>query len=1601
MKEFENFSNNSFHSINEISGIENNMVFIKNCDQLQNNDILFYSQNGEIWFTKDAVWFELREEINFKKQRPEPSEEDLLLQTHNYIQEQIRYQSVILKQQFIGANDVEPIGKNKTDYFSNFFYGNDSSKWRSNVQNFREIIYENIYDGINLKYYSNENGLKYDFIIHPNADISQIRIRYEGAEKLEIDGQGNLVIKTTVQDLTENELFIYQHYDNFRHPVKGRFRLFNDYEYAFEIRENYRSDEILIIDPEIELEFSTFIGCGSYDFGRCITVDNQRNSYITGRASSQSFPKTGGVYDRTYNGGSQDLFVLKFNPICSKIIYSTFVGGGGYDRMFDIEVDIKGNVYITGNTESNDFPTTFGAFDRTANGGVVGDAFAFKLNETGGSLMFSTFLGGQYSDYGWAIDFDNFGNVYVTGHTDSPNFPITNDAYDKTHDNTWYDIFLAKFNHNASKLNYSTFIGGDSGDRAIDIILLKKDIVILSGHTYSSNFPTTSNANDTSHNGKWDVFVMKFNITNSSLIYSTFIGAGNEDQSWGLDIDLSGNAYITGRTNSNDFPTTQNALNTSYNGGYDIFVTKLNKNGSSIIFSTFIGGGDYEIGTGIEVDGYGNSFVCGYTDSSNFPVTSNAYQKKNGEYADVFLFKMAANGSALIYSTYFRGSGSDKGFDITLDNQENAYITGETWSYGFPTTPGVYDTSYNTDGDAFVFKFIFNRTLKLKSFSVLKNNSKTTKLFAKIPFYVFRVNITDTPGLKQLKTVNMILDPLGSNIQFQWDRNSGQFTKINDPLNYVDLEQSSKAYNNSINTWILDFNLTFNWTYPDEDLHDICVQATSKSFPKLWMNTTGAYQVENDLMFTGNLSVKDETNQEISENELIGGGEQLTWTNLTTVYEGTTDVFPPKDEYKILLSDDDDNSWKDSPNPGVPFNIIMNTPDITKMNGYNYTIQLNGIPPECDKTDEAFKIRIDGDNVIYLNPTPNNKTWKRINDVLVGIEIQDIGGGTVIGSSVGYSTSTDNGSTWKPWKKLVGLESSERIKIQKEFSFPDGSENLIKWQATDSVGNGPTESESYRILVDTENIKFIDPWPINTDVSPVQTVNLGITITDDTSGINASSMEYAISTDDKFNWQSWERMEGFENGNIIIPSLNLTLPNGTLNWIKWRAMDIAGNGPVESEAYNIRINTWLRPYVKLQSPYNNTILPTNTVELSWTVMNSDPPNVTYELYLSNTFPPIRINKSELADLDFTAIDLIDGETYYWTVIPITEKSTGFCSSGIWSFTVDIPEIALIAPVNGSNISSTAPTLMWAVNYSGLELITYDIFYWNDTSPEKRINDYFYNSYSFSKKISPDIYYWKIIAKIGNKLEIESEKWSFNIRKEDLPKPIIDIELEIIPQQIEVKPNSQILIKAIVTNLGENIDIISLTSEVELNTSIEISIIGSNSVILDYKSSAVFDILISFPKEVDDDYIIVNFIAESNNAKEYNLDVKKNETLIVKIIDENHVTKSDHIDWTIYIAITIIVILIIIFLLVFQRIRSKDESQSPDVDTISDEESPSIESTPEEPETASGLEPEAKEGPEIQTPAELDQITAPNTEQIPMTPEKPQLPPAPKANQDDN
>jgi YVTN family beta-propeller protein len=598
----------------------------------------------------------------------------------------------VVQMRLLGANpQAGAVGLESLPGATNYFIGSDAKRWRTNVRAFGKVRFEDLYPGIDLVYYGDNQRLEYDFVVAPGADPAHIRMNIRGAAP-SLDQDGNAVISSGDKIIRLLRPSAYQKNDGQKREIQSRFVL-TGRTLRFWVG-NYDRNKRLVIDPV--LSYSTYLGGSGGDGAASIAVDPSGNAYIAGTTDSADFPVSAGSFQVTHTGTGGNVFVAKLNPAGTALIYATYIGGSGQYGDLDagIAIDSSGDAFLTGTTNSTDFPITPGAFQKSFAGGQY-DAFITELNPSGAALLYSTYLGGQGSDGGASIAVDSSGNAYVTGNTTSTNFPVTSGAPQSTLGGGTYDAFVAKVNPLGSALAYSTYLGGSGDDFGGYIAVDPSGEAYVAGSTGSANFPLTAGALQTAYGGgPDDVFVTKLTAAGTALAYSTYLGGSGDDYAGGVVVDAQGNFYVTGSTGSTNFPVTAGAFQSVFGGGpYDAFVSEFAPSGSSLIYSTYLGGtGDDDAG-GLTLDSAGDAYVTGYTSSADFPLSSPIQSSYGGNPYDVFVTELNGAGSSLLLSTYLGGSGDDEGLGIALDGANSIYIVGYTTSQNFPLNSPLQSTN--------------------------------------------------------------------------------------------------------------------------------------------------------------------------------------------------------------------------------------------------------------------------------------------------------------------------------------------------------------------------------------------------------------------------------------------------------------------------------------------------------------------------------------------------------------------------------------------------------------------------------------------------------------------------------------------------------------------------------------------------------------------------------------------------------------------------------------------------------------------------------------------------------------------------------------------
>ncbi len=653
-----------------------------------------------------------------------------------------RNQESVLWLKMVGANaSAQILGSDLLPGKINYYVGNDPSKWRIGVRQFGRVNYHGIYPGVDLTYYGNQQQLESDFVVAPGTNPRSIQFEVTGASETRIDAQGNLVLASSVGDVRLLRPVVYQVIKGSKQDVSGRYVLLAENRVGFEIGK-YDAHEPLVIDPTFV--YSTYLGGTTLfsggDQGLAVAIDAAGAAYVTGMGGSSDFP--GSALSGPVAQTTPFAFVTKFDPTGSSLVYSTLLRGttGSSDSGNGIGVDSAGNAYVDGITGDSDFPL-LNPFQAT-----IGDVFSagtFNFLQSGfvaglagdGTLIYSTYFGGRNNSDQTTLNglaADASGNAYVVGNTNSQNFPTVSPTQ-ATQNSTFggQNVVVAKFNPQGQPI-YSTYLGGGGSDIGDAIAIDGSGNAYVTGQTssnamFETGFPVQPAPTpfQGAINGSANAFVAKFTFAGSTLTMenSTYLGGSGTDEGFGIAVDNATppNVYLTGQTDSKTgtpFPTKNPIFGPSAGTFSEAFVTKLKGDFTALIYSTFLGGtgsassSTGDTGSAIDLDGANppNAFVTGSTASTDFPVAI-PLQSTIGPLAtsNAFVTEINGAGSALTYSTYLGGSGSDKGLGIAVDSTGNAYITGTATSTNFPVVGSGGTAPYQGElrtsaGNAFLTK---------------------------------------------------------------------------------------------------------------------------------------------------------------------------------------------------------------------------------------------------------------------------------------------------------------------------------------------------------------------------------------------------------------------------------------------------------------------------------------------------------------------------------------------------------------------------------------------------------------------------------------------------------------------------------------------------------------------------------------------------------------------------------------------------------------------------------------------------------------------------------------------------------------------------------
>ena len=696
-------------------------AFRKNNGQWD-NEILYRMMSGHtsIAFYKDKIQFGLRK-VSDKKSKSKNHPE-------------IAYTIWDLRIENKNAGSIL-LSEGKSTSKINYFKGESGKSIE--IEESSKLTYSNVYPNIDLVFYLDKRKtLKYDFVVKVGGNLADIKLTYDGIKKLKKDHHGNLIITAPWGNkLKEGKPISWQTIGGKNVEVDIEYQVSGN-TLSYKSNSTLQSNATLVIDPMM-LDWSTYFygkqgttGWG-YTYVMDMDIDKANNVYVTG-FTTEKFPMKKGTYDTIPNSTFYDGFVAKMSVNGDSLIYFTYVGGSSFSYILSIAVNSQQQPVISGFTYSQDYPVTSNAFDKTKGSSSGYRGFITKFSSDFKSLIFSTFFGNSNS---WgtviqAMSITSNGDVIFTGNTNANDLPVTTGCYQSKYAGGANDAFLTRLSADGSKLIYSTYFGGTGDDKATDLSVNATEDVYIVGSTSNSNFPLTIGAQGPfkySNSDASDGFVARIQSDGKKMIWSKMMGGSDNDYFEGLYVNANDELYIAGYSNSSNFYTTAGAVQPSSKGGYDHVIVKMNKSGTNLFYSTYLGGsGDDYFYTNswwtsnirITANVKGEAIIGGVTKSYNYPITSDALQSKNnskgtwGWSTNVAISKLSYDGSTVLYGTYFGGSEFE--WPTTLKVKKISCMSsilygGITASKDYPTSKGVFQEKSKTTTTGYSYSGFMSR----------------------------------------------------------------------------------------------------------------------------------------------------------------------------------------------------------------------------------------------------------------------------------------------------------------------------------------------------------------------------------------------------------------------------------------------------------------------------------------------------------------------------------------------------------------------------------------------------------------------------------------------------------------------------------------------------------------------------------------------------------------------------------------------------------------------------------------------------------------------------------------------------------------------------
>jgi hypothetical protein len=676
-------------------------------------------------------------------------------------------------------------------------------------------------------------------------------------------------------------------------------------------------------------------------------------------------------------------------------------------------------------------------------------------------------------------------------------------------------------------------------------------------------------------------------------------------------------------------------------------------------------------------------------------------------------------------------------------------------------------------------------------FSLLDGGGNGTMCYAGTE-HTFQIQVAHSRGIENLNFTQLSLEPIGPNIKFIWFYGNDSFYELSDRFGYASLNSSASVSRKISSTiYELDFKVIFDFSYPVHRLSSVQLYSLgyNLSVPAAIDRFNNVFQTENELTFVGNLEVTGNYQGSLNEKDRVHSLEDIAWSGLKVVYNGTTTVYPPDEYFDVVVSDDDGDSWFDRFSSSEEI-LIISTADSTDDASDIHTVNITNIPPDGVGFPEIpFEIRVEATRIEFTNPVPVDTIWHNTIDISPEVTINDAAGWEINGSSIEYSISTSgtNPESFGPWVSAGanGIQLEYTVFVNAQFA--NGDNNFIRWRAKNVATELYSGSEMFRILVDIEPVYYLNPNPDHNTWQYSTTVNCKITIRDNLSGVERDSIQYRYKSSTDSVFSSWTSAGLSIQNNAKSGydcEVSVDLKSGIDNYIQWRAIDVMDNSDSGSSHFRIKVTTQ-KPITILLEPGNGNTIPDTRVILKWSATDPNADPMTFDVYFSDKRalvetldPSVRITDN-ISGNQYNITELKNGGKYYWTVIPYDGTEFGECQSGVQNFIIFLPlPIAILTlPVNGSKLSSTTVEFLWEEEYTGSEKVTYDL-YLDQTSPpsllETNINT---TSYVKTDLENGKTYFWYVLPKVDTLLgeitgQSKPQAMVFSIENKVIPPKVI-------------------------------------------------------------------------------------------------------------------------------------------------------------------------------------------------------------------------------------